>query len=79
LNKKKEENKGHITKGRFCKIYKIFQDKMVWSRWKNAKPRNTKTDYNSYNGRTSERGKPHKNGGKRQENLNIMGIKTDRQ
>jgi hypothetical protein len=30
-NKIKQGDKGHITRGRYCKIYKILPTKMVWS------------------------------------------------
>jgi len=50
LNKNKREDKGHITRGRYCKLYTVFQGKMVWSGWKNAKPRHAKKDCNRYNG-----------------------------
>jgi hypothetical protein len=28
----KQRHKGHITNGRYCKIYRIPQTRMVWSR-----------------------------------------------
>jgi hypothetical protein len=51
---RKKEITGHITRGRYCKIYKIPLTKMVWSCGKNAKPNNAKTNCRSYKGRNKE-------------------------
>jgi hypothetical protein len=42
LEDNNRRDEGHITRGRYCKIYKIPQSEMVWSCGKNAKPTNAK-------------------------------------
>lgn len=44
--KKKQGDKGHITRGRYCKIYKIFPTKIVWLCGKTAKAESSKTSCN---------------------------------
>jgi len=63
----------------YRKIYESPPTKMVWSCWKNAKPKNVKTNCNSYNERNRERRRPRKIWrDKVEENLNTTGMK-DRQ
>jgi hypothetical protein len=51
-NMNKQGDKGHTTRGRYCKIYNNPLINIVWSCKKNAK-----TKCNSYNGRNKERRK----------------------
>lgn len=79
-DKNKQGDKQHITRERYCKIYKIPTTKIlvIWSSWKTAKLTNPGTNWNSYNGRKKWR--PCKRWREKVEGeLNTMGIKTDRQ
>jgi len=57
LNTNKQGNRGHTTRKRYCKIYKIPLAKTVRSCWKNAKPNNAKTNCKRYNGRNKQKRK----------------------
>jgi hypothetical protein len=45
------------ARGRYCKIYKILQNKMVWTCRKDAEPKNTKTNCSGCNRRNKEKRK----------------------
>jgi len=46
-----------IIRGRYCEVYKIPTNKMVRSRWKNAKRTRARTNCSSYNGRNKQKRK----------------------
>jgi hypothetical protein len=52
-----KEIKDIFPRGRYCKIYKILQNKMVWTCRKDTKPKNAKTNCSGYNRRNKERGR----------------------
>ena len=54
-NKTKQGNKGHTTLEHTVKFIKSFP--VVRSRSRNTKPKNSKTNCNSYNGRNKEKSK----------------------
>ena len=41
-NNERQGDRGHIAWRRFCKTSKFPETKMVWSGWKNEKPKNVK-------------------------------------
>jgi hypothetical protein len=47
--KQEQCDKEHITMGRYYKMYKIPLSKMVWSCLKDAKPKNARRNFNTYN------------------------------
>jgi len=55
--KRKQGDKGHTARVRYSKIHKILPIKMVWSRWKNANPKNSNANCNSNKGRGKEKRK----------------------
>ena len=59
--KKKHGDKGHITRGRCSKIYKILPTKIVWLCGKNAKGNTSKRSCNGE--------KQGKEGGKNEETI----------
>jgi len=54
-NNNRWQDKVHIERERFCKIYKIPLTVIVWSCWRNAKLSNAKTNCNSCNGRNKKK------------------------
>lgn len=48
--RKKQGNKGHMTRGRYCKIYKIPTTNLVRPCRKNEKPATAKINCNIFNG-----------------------------
>jgi hypothetical protein len=56
-NKNEQGDKRYFARGRYCKIYKILQNKMVWTCRKDAKPKNAKTNCSSYKTRNKEKRK----------------------
>jgi len=67
----------HVTRGRYCNIYKIPSSEMVWSCGKNAKSTSAKTNYDSEDGRSKEKRKAlYSMDGRERRDLNIVGIKT---
>jgi len=65
-NEKKQGNKGHMTRGRYCKIYKIPPRNLVRPCRKNETPATAKINCSVFSG--GEKGKEKdnlKDGGKR--------------
>jgi hypothetical protein len=78
-NKNEQGDKIYLARGRYCKIYKIIQNKTVWACRKDAKPNNAKTNCSGYNRRKKEKGKTTKKWKDEvEEGLNVMGIKNGR-
>jgi hypothetical protein len=57
-NKRREGDTEHNTRGRYCYIYKIPPTKVVWSSWKNAKPKYDKIIAAATMEETRKRGRP---------------------
>jgi len=78
--KKKQQERGHITRGRYCKIYKIPPTNVVWSCRKNVRQRIPKTIATATMEGGSNSGRPCNRRRKEvEEDLSIMGIKTGMQ
>jgi hypothetical protein len=55
--RKKRGNKGHMRRGRYCKLYKILPTNLVRPRRKNEKPATTKLNCIIFNGGKKEKRK----------------------
>jgi hypothetical protein len=54
-NKNEQGDRRYLARDIYCKIYKILQNKMVWTCRKDAKPKNAKTICSGYNRRNRSR------------------------